>query len=272
MRSHISGWWLILILLAGQARGQSGGSHLLPAWAARGGLAAGWLVGAVAASHYWWQSGLGRNPFNNIGEDEPYAEDKIWHLWNGENLTDLHYWALSRGWGVKSPWPAMGLTFIGLSAIEILDASNADGYWKLSLRDEAADIAGILLWYAKHRWPEKVQVRVGIRHWGRSGELFLRLVNYPQARSDQSFCHWEDYAILKTEIIVRPRGYFYFGGAASLKNDPLGRTLPQNLFGATLGFDLTRWLAARSRDAWSPAMQTFGRYFSTSLAYTHWFE
>lgn len=48
--------------------------------------------------------------------------------------------------------------------------------------------------------------------------------------------------------------------------------MPENLFGATVGFDLTRWLASRSRDGWSPALGVFGRYFATSVAYTHWFE
>lgn len=246
----------------------------VPAWAARAMLGAGYISGAAYASHYWWNSGVGRNPLANVGEDEPYLEDKLWHLWNGENVTDLHYWALRRGWGVRSPWPAMGLTLAALGAIELFDASNRDRYWKLSLFDGAADASGILLWYAKHRWPDRVpvEVRVGLRQWGRAGDLLRRLADYPRARNEQTFSHWEDYAILKTEVIVRPRGYLYFGGAASLKTDRWGRALPENLFGATVGFDLTRWLASKSRDGWSPALGVFGRYFATSVAYTHWFE
>lgn len=246
----------------------------VPAWAARGMLGAGYLAGAAYASHYWWNSGVGRNPLANVGEDEPYAVDKLWHLWNGENLTDLHYWALERGWGRRSPWLAMGMTLAVLGSVELFDASNRDGYWKLSLWDGAADAAGVLLWYAKRRWPERVPVeaRVGIRQWGRTGEIFQRLARYPQEREKQSYSHWDDYAILKTEVIIRPRGYFYVGGAASLKSDEYGRGLPENLFGATVGFDLTRYLADGRDDRWTRAIGVFGRYFSTSVAYTHWFE
>jgi hypothetical protein len=99
--------------------------------------------------------------------------------------------------------------------------------------------------------------------------MFQRLARYPQEREKQSYSHWDDYAILKTEVIVRPRGYFYIGGAASQNNDREGRGLPENLFGATVGLDLTRWLANRQDDRWTSALNAFGR---TSVTYTHWFE
>lgn len=73
--------------------------YRVPPWAAKAMLGAGYVAGGAYAFHYWWSSGVGRNPLANIGEDEPYAEDKLWHLWNGENVTDFHYWALRRGWG-----------------------------------------------------------------------------------------------------------------------------------------------------------------------------
>lgn len=250
------------------------GRSTLPGWVVRSSLGLGYLAGAAYAAHYWWKAGVGRNPFANIGEDEPYLEDKIWHLWNGENLTDLHYWALSNGWGRRSPWRAMGMSLLVLTSVELFDASNRDGYWKLSLFDEAAGIAGIMLWYAKHRWPGRVplEVRVGIRQWGRATEMFGRLTRYPQERDKQSFCHYDDYAILKTEFIYRPHGFFYIGGTASLKSDGWGRGQAENLFGATVGFDLTRHLARRDDSQWARALDIFGRYFSTSVAYTHWFE
>ncbi len=245
-----------------------------PAWAARAVLGAGYIAGAAYASHYWWNSGVGKNPLANIGEDEPYVEDKLWHLWNGENLTDFHHWTLSRGWGQRSPWPAMGLSFLVLTSIELFDASNRDGFWKLSVLDEAAGAAGIMLWYAKHRWPDRIplEVRVGIRQWGRAGELFDRLAHFPRDRADQAFSHMDDYAMLKTEVIVRPRGYLYFGGAVSLKSDQKGRGLEENLYGATVGFDLTRYLANRNPDSWTRVLNIFGRYFATSVDYTYWFE
>ncbi len=198
----------------------------------------------------------------------------MWHLWNGENLTDFHHWALSSGWGERSPWLAMGMSFLVLTSVELFDASNRYGYWKFSPLDDAAGAAGILLWYARHRWPERVpvEIRVGIRQWDRSGELFERLAHFPQDRADQAFSHRDDYAMLKTEVIVRPKGYLYFGGALSLKSDREGHGLEEDLFGATVGFDLTRCLANRARDRWTRALNVFGRYFSTSVSYTHWYE
>gem|GEM_PF-4777578 len=35
-------------------------------WVGRGALGLGYLLGAACASHYWWNSGVGRNPLANF--------------------------------------------------------------------------------------------------------------------------------------------------------------------------------------------------------------
>lgn len=168
----------------------------------------------------------------------------------------------------------MGMTLGVLTAVELLDASNRDGFWKLSLWDEAAGIGGIMLWYAKHRWPGKVplEVRIGIRKWDRTREICNRLVHYPQERNEQSFSHYQDYEALKAEMILRLKGYLYLGGAVSLKESDRAGKGDKNLFGATLGYDLTRYLASKDGGPGSTWLMTWGRYFSTSISYTHWLE
>jgi hypothetical protein len=247
-----------------------------PRWAGWAILGAEYIGGPVVASQYWWQNGFGRNPLANIGEQEPYAEDKMWHFWNGENLTDLHYWTLKKYLGKDSPGLAMGLTFTTLTGIELLDGSDSDGKWKFSLWDEAADIGGIALWYLKHKYPGRVplEVRVGIRRWDKFFLLFKRAAQFSSTfnTAQYGWSHMDNYSIFKTEVIIRPKSYWYGGLAISCKTDSNGVGIPENLYGATAGFDVMRYYANRKPGRFTPWVNAFGRYLSLSLSHTHWFE
>ena len=247
-----------------------------PAWVGWTMLGVEYIVGPVVASHFWWQHAFGTNPFGNIGEKEPYLEDKIWHFWNGENVSHLHYWVLHDYFGKDSPWGAMGLTMLTLTAIELLDASDSKANWELSICDQLANMGGIAFWYLKHKYPQiPVDVRIGIRRWDRFDELIKRSYEYPSNFHNPppgQNTHLDNYSILKAEIIVRPYNYFYIGFVSSLKHNENGWGIAENLFGVTAGFDALRWYANKYPGKITPFTNTFGRYVSESIATTHWFE
>jgi len=255
-----------------------------PAWVGWSILATEYVAGPIIASQYWWKHAFGVNPFTNINEQEHYLEDKIWHFWNGENISDLHYWTLKRFFGKDDPLLAMGMTFVTLTGVELLDASDKEAYWGLSLWDCAFNYGGIAFWYAKHKYPDKipVDVRIGIRRWDKAYLLMERALRFDKvfrsATSDPQECcpsfHYDNYSIFKTEVIVRPYSYFYIGGAVSLPTDEngCGSGKMGNLFGVTAGFDVIRYLAHRYPTKMTPFLNTFGKYCSASIAYTYWFE
>ena len=248
-----------------------------PAWVGYSLLGVEYIIGPIVASQYWWNHALQVNPFTNIEDEskgEPYFEDKIWHFWNGENITDFHYWVLKRYFGKDSEWGAMGLTFLTATGVELMDASDGGGRWGFSLYDEAANISGILFWYLKHKYPQiPVDVRVGIRRWDKVGLLIDRSwdisgVNAPNRGST----HMDNYSILKAEIIIRPYNYLYIGLGVSLKTDSLGYGTTENLYGISVGFDVLRWYANKYPGKLTPFANTCGRYLSESIAYTYWFD
>jgi len=236
----------------------------------------------IVASQYWWKHAFGQNPFTHIREQEPYLEDKLWHFWNGENVTDGNYWVLKKYFDKDSPFLAMGMSFILSTAVEILDASDKDNTWGLSLLDGASNIGGILFWYAKYKYPDKIpiDVRIGFRRWDSAHLIFERALRFDatfhasEAHPDECCpsTHYDNYSIFKTEVIVRPYSYFYFGGAASLAVDENGCGKSENLFGVTVGFDAIRYLAHKYPNDFTPFLNTFGKYCSLSIAYTYWFE
>ncbi|MCD6595543.1 hypothetical protein J7L68_07710 [bacterium] len=252
-----------------------------PKWVGWSIIGAEYVAGPIVASQYWWKNGFGRNPFTNINEQEHYAEDKMWHFWNGVNLSDLHYWTLKKYFGKDNPYLAMGMTFITLTGVECLDASDKDAKWGFSLLDETSNILGILYWYTKHKSPKDIpiDIRIGIRRWDKTYLLFERAVkfdkNFDSDQPDQEECcpmsHYDNYSIFKAEAIVRPYNYFYVGFAASLKTDDDGCGKPENLFGVTAGFDFIRYFANKYPTKFTPFLNTFGKYCSASLAYTYWF-
>ncbi|MCD6418987.1 hypothetical protein J7M00_09430 [bacterium] len=251
-----------------------------PRWVGYSWLSIEYVIGPIIASSYWWRHAFGTNPFTNVREQEHYIEDKMWHFWNGVNLSDFHNWVLRKYFGQNSPWPAMGMTFITLTAVEVLDASDAEAKWGLSVYDEMANLGGIAFWYVKYKYPElPVDVRIGIRRWDVADRIIKRTHTYklinpdyvddiPKGRSS----HADNYSILKAELIVRPYDYFYIGFSASLKNDEDGWGFSEDLLGITAGFDVMRWYAKKYPSKYSPYIDTFGRYFSQSIAYTHWFK
>ena len=252
-----------------------------PKWLGWSIIGAEYVAGPIIASQYWWKHGFGRNPFKNIREQEHYTEDKMWHFWNGVNLSDLHHWTLKKYFGKDNPYLAMGMTFITLTGVECLDASDKDGKWGLSLWDEASNILGILYWYAQYKSPKEIpiDIRVGIRRWDKTYLLFRRAAsfdkNFDSDHPDPEECcpssHYDNYSIFKAEAIVRPYNYFYVGFAASLKTDDNGCGIPENLFGLTAGFDFIRFFANKYPTKFTPFLNTFGKYCSASLAYTYWF-
>ena len=249
-----------------------------PQWVGFSLLGIEYVIGPIIASTYWWKNAFGTNPFTNILEQEHYVEDKIWHFWNGENLSDFHYWVLKKYFGKDSPWAAMGMTFLTLTAVEVLDASDAEAKWGLSLLDEMANLGGIAFWYAKHKYPNiPIDVRVGIRRWKYADRLLKRTHTYKLINPDyvediprNRSTHYDNYSIFKAEIIVRPYNFFYIGIAASLRNDENGWGLPKDLLGITVGFDVIRWYANKYPGKLTPYANSFGRYFSVSPAYTNW--
>ncbi|RKZ32816.1 hypothetical protein DRQ33_05215 [bacterium] len=253
-----------------------------PEWVGWTILATEYIAGPIFASQYWWKHGFAKNPFKNINEQENYVEDKIWHFWNGENITDLHYWTLKKYFGRDDPWLAMGMTFATLTGVELFDASDKEGKWGLSLWDGLSNVGGILFWYAKYKSPREIpiDVRIGIRRWDRAYLLLERATRFRQDfHSDEpnpaECCpsyHYDNYSIFKTEVIIRPYSYFYFGGAASLPVDENDCGVPGNLFGITVGFDFIRYFAKKYPTRFSPFLNTFGKYCSASIAYTYWFE
>ncbi len=250
-----------------------------PRWVGWTLLGTEYIAGSAIASQYWWKDAFAQNPFANIHETEPYFEDKMWHFWNGENITDFHYWTLRKFFAKDSPALAMGLTFITLTGVELMDASSGARRWGLSLNDCYGNIGGILFWYLKHEYPEYVpiDIRVGIRRWDKFLLFAERAVNIDASYNNElnhkcSDWHLDNYSILKIEAIVRPYDYFYVGGAASLQTDSCDCGIPDDLFGVTVGFDVIRHVNDRKPNTFSPLLDTFGKYFSLSVSYTHWWQ
>jgi hypothetical protein len=246
-----------------------------PSWLGYSVLAAEYVAGPFIAFQYWWKDGLTRNPFDNIFEAEPYLEDKTWHCWNGMNLTDLHYWTLRKFFNVDSRWTAMGMTFLTLTTIELMDGSDRNRKWGTSWRDETGNISGILLWYLKQRFPAyvPVDVRVGIRRWDKVPTLVGNLVRDIRLSDSKGYeaSHMNGYSVYKTELIVTPYNYFYAGLAISCKTDSNGVGIPENLFGVTAGFDVLRWYANRNKGKYTPFANFVGQYLSLPLSFTYWF-
>jgi hypothetical protein len=246
-----------------------------PAWMGWSLIAAEYLAGPFIAYQYWWKDGLSRNPFDNIFEGEPYLEDKTWHFWNGANLTDLHYWTLSKFFGIDSRWAAMGMTFFTLTTVELLDGSDRDRKWGVSWRDEVSNVSGILLWYLRQKFPQyvPVDVRVGIRRWDRVPFMVANVVRDIKTSDSEHYrsLHMNNYSIFKTEIIVRPYNYFYTGLAVSCKTDSNGMGIPENLFGITAGIDILRWYANKYKGKCTPFANFLGQNLSLPLSFTYWF-
>ena len=246
-----------------------------PQWVGWTLLGCEYVICPIIASQHWWRHAFGTNPFTNIREQEHYAVDKMWHFWWGVSITDYNYWLLKRFLGKDSPWLAMGLTLISLSAVEFLDASDAEAKWGLSLADQGANMGGIVLWYAKYRYPDlPIDVRVGFRRWDRVGLYLKRAYNtgsLVEEPPDGCSVHMDNYSIMKVEVIVRPYNYFYVGIAFSLRTNEDGWGMHENLFGITAGFDALRWYANKYPGKLTPTADAFGRHFSESAAYTHWF-
>ena len=247
-----------------------------PKWKGYALLSLEYVAGPIVASQFWWKHALNRNPLKNVFEQEPYLEDKLWHLWNGENLTDFHYWVLKRYFGRDAPWQSMGMTMLTLTSVEVLDASDAKARWGFSLWDQAANVTGIGLWYLKHRYPKiPLEVRVGIRRWNRLEVFVNQSWRYPKnfhkplALTEP---HLDKYSVMKVEVIARPCGFWYLGFSASLRHGQDGWGIPQNLFGATAGFDALRWYANRHPGKLTGAVNAFGRYFALPSEYTYWCE
>jgi hypothetical protein len=239
-------------------------------------IAAEYLAGPFVAYHVWWKDGLSRNPFSNIYETEPYLEDKMWHCWNGANLTDLHYWTLKKFFKADSRWGAMGMTFLTLTAIELMDGSDRNGKWGTSWRDEAGNVCGIMLWYLRQKFPDyvPVDVRVGIRRWNKVPFMVSSVFTDIKSSDSKHYygsTHMNNYSIFNTEIIVRPYNYFYGGLAVSCKTDSTGMGIPENLFGVTTGFDVLRWYTNKHRGKLTPFANFVGQNFSLPLSFTYWF-
>lgn len=233
-------------------------------------LAGEYVGGPIVAFYYWWRNTLQISPFTNIREGEHYFQDKAWHIWAGEILSDLHYSVLKNCFGIDSPWPSIGLSLLTLTAAEVVDASDSKG--GLSVWDLSANLAGIGFWWLKHRHPQvPLDVRVGIRRWDQLGTLLTRLYEAPSDFEGYQRTRVDTYSILKAELIVRPYGCFYLGGACSLR-DVDGWGVPENLWGVTVGFDLLRFWAARYPDFFNPLLKDLTRYTSCSVAYTHWLD
>jgi hypothetical protein len=265
------------ILGEGERRSGAGLFDTLPgpAWLGCTLIGAEYLLGPLVASQYWWKEGLARNPFENIVESEPYLEDKIWHCANGATLTDLHYWTLNKFFNVDSRWGAMGMTFLTLTAVELLDGSDRSGKWGVSWRDEAGNISGIMLWYLRQRYPSfvPIDVRLGIRRWNKVPSMiknFAGDITSMDTRHYESL-HLNNYSIFKAEIIVRPYSYFYTGLAVSCKTDGSGMGIPENLFGVTAGIDVLRWYANRRKGKFTPFANFIGQNLSLPLSFTFWF-
>jgi hypothetical protein len=268
---------IALFTLSGNSFAQSDTTNLKtgPRWLGYTFLGMEYVVAPIVASQFWWKHALAKNPFKNIYEQEPYLEDKMWHFWNGENITDFNYWVMKRYMGHDSPWKAMGMTLLTLTAVEVLDASDAKARWGFSVRDQLANMGGIGLWYLKHKYPKiPIDVRVGIRRWERIPTFVSQSWRYP-ANFDKPLAattpHLDKYSVLKAEIIIRPYNFLYVGFASSLKNGSDGWGISKNLFGITAGFDAIRWYANKHKTKASPYLMTFGKYFSESPCYTHWY-
>ena len=244
-----------------------------PAVVGVGLLATEFIGGPIFASRYWWQDGFGVNPFSAVFEKEHYFEDKAWHFWTGDILTQYHYWIFKHFFGDERPYISMTLTFIALTAVEIFDASDFQRKWGFSIMDEVANVAGIGFWYAKYRYPSiPVDVRIGVRRWDALGRYVERITHYYKSKRKYFPGHIDNYSIFKVEFIVRPKKYFYLGFSSSL-DDTNGIGIDKNLFGVTVGFDIMRF-GADKLSKWRDIklLRTLSRYTALDLQFTYWFK
>ncbi len=231
------------------------------------------IGGPLWAYSQWWQDGIGKNPFKNIREQEPYIEDKLWHIHSGVMFAEFNYWVFNFYFGKDKPFLAMSLSFLILTAIELMDASEITGKWGLSILDQFANMAGIGFWYAKYKYPKiPMDIRVGFRDYRRSGIFFERMWQVSTDIKHQTHSRLDSYSALKVEIIVRPKRYLYIGGACSLK-DTNGVGIEEDLFGITGGFDISLWAADKYRDkCFSKYLRTISRFTTFNISCTYWFN
>lgn len=232
-------------------------------------LTAEYTIGPAIAYANWWAPGFTwDNPFNHIGELEPYLEDNAWHLAGCTMITELHYRILHECFGSKyATTLATSLTFFDFTAVECLDALEKTGRWKFSIGDEVANVLGIGFWLLKHRYPTlPVDVRIGVRKWGAVRDLcreaYTAVANFERFKSENR----DHYSILKVEGLYRLGHGFYLGIALSKKDSPSS----DNLWGITAGWDIIKGLKGTGHR--NSLFETMSEYVSMPISFTLWFD
>jgi hypothetical protein len=232
-------------------------------------LAAEYTIGPVIAYNTWWQEGfVWDNPFNHIGEREPYYADNAWHMIGCVVLTDLHYYIMHDCFrSRRAVFLAPSLTLFTFTIVECLDALEKTGKWEFSLGDTWANVIGVGFWTFKHYYPDApVDIRVGIRKWGDvidlSKEALTAITDFDKFQTEK----WDHYSILKVEGIFRVYKGFYCGVAISKKDSPS----IENLWGITAGWDVVKGLQGMGFR--NSLLETISKYVSVPVSVTYWLD
>jgi hypothetical protein len=230
-----------------------------------------YIGGPLLAHYVWWQDGFHwDNPFNYVGENEPYLEDDAWHFWAANTFTEYHYQVLTRCFHFRHSVPlACALTFISWTGVECLDALDAKDRWLFSWNDELANCLGITFWLFKHYYPDvPLEVRIGMRKWG-------KLLDYPRraytALHDYETYnkeHRANYSFLKVEAIYKVYDELYTGIALSKRDD----TSHRNLWGITVGYDFINKLNEKKKGWWNEPLYYISKYTAITLGFTCWVQ
>lgn len=234
-------------------------------------LAAKYTIGPALAYASWWKSGFTwDNPFNYIGEHEPYLADNAWHVAGCIIITELHYRILQECFGSKHPVVlSTSLTLFDFTIVECLDALEKTGRWEFSLGDEWANVLGVGFWMFKHYYPTApVDIRIGIRRWSAVMSLcqdaYTAVTDFDRFQAKNR----DHYSILKVEGIYRLGYGFYFGGALSKRESPSS----DNLWGITVGWDIIKGLKKTRMKNRNSFLELVSEYISLPLSFTFWLD
>lgn len=232
-------------------------------------LSAEYIAGYSLAYSMWWPEGFRSiNPFSNIGEKEPFIVDDLIHSIGNASSQEIHYAIMKTYFHIESPWPSMILTSLSWFSIEVLDAMEKRNGWRLSINDELGNLAGMALWYYRYQHPEsRLFLRLGFRQWNEASDYIKSLPLLFTDRDTYGRKHNHDkYAIVKTELIYLFDNNFYAGTAVSRA----AANSSKNVWGLTIGLDISNILNQSTQGWWNKPMGFFHRHFTLNLSFTYW--
>ena len=232
-------------------------------------LVAEYIAVPLFMKHIWWEDGWEmRNPFNDKVEMEPYHVDESWHAAMNYFMQDVHYTVLRSYFGIKSPYPSLGLTWFSWTMIEVLDAMEKSDQWGFSVNDEIGNMFGLATWLAHHYYPGfKFYIRGGIRDWATMAE-YTQDAHTFFTDSDAYYSAYgkDKYAMSKVEYIYKWYGEFYSGVAVSKD------AIDSDVFGYTMGWDAISYGNNKTKGWWNYPGRLFSSSFALSLSFTIWTE